>query len=67
MRIYQSVKHTKRTGSKVMKAGWMVHFTQNDPVVICFSWIERKRDWTLTDTFFVFHVNYKTLKYIGMW
>ncbi|XP_071150789.1 serine/threonine-protein kinase D1-like isoform X5 [Mytilus edulis] len=30
MRIYQSVKHTKRTGSKVMKAGWMVHFTQND-------------------------------------
>lgn len=36
MRIYQSVKHTKRTGSKVMKAGWMVHFTQNDPVVILF-------------------------------
>ncbi|KAK3092459.1 hypothetical protein FSP39_003050 [Pinctada imbricata] len=31
MRIVQSIKHTKRTGSKVMKEGWMVHFTNLDP------------------------------------
>lgn len=33
MRIVQSVKHTKRRGSKVLKEGWMVHFTNRDPVV----------------------------------
>ncbi|XP_047362539.1 serine/threonine-protein kinase D3 [Vespa velutina] len=32
MRIVQSVKHTKRRGSKVLKEGWMVHFTNRDPV-----------------------------------
>ena len=30
MRIVQSVKHTKRTGSKVLKEGWMVHSTDKD-------------------------------------
>lgn len=33
MRIVQSVKHTKRRGSKVLKEGWMVHFTNRDPIV----------------------------------
>lgn len=33
MRIVQSVKHTKRRGSKVMKEGWMVHFTNKDTMV----------------------------------
>lgn len=33
MRIVQSVKHTKRRGSKVLKEGWMVHFTSRDAVV----------------------------------
>lgn len=33
MRIVQSVKHTKRRGSKVLKEGWMVHFTNKDPNV----------------------------------
>lgn len=33
MRIVQSVKHTKKRGSKVLKEGWMVHFTNRDPVV----------------------------------
>ncbi|XP_036140651.1 serine/threonine-protein kinase D3 isoform X3 [Monomorium pharaonis] len=32
MRIVQSVKHTKKRGSKVLKEGWMVHFTNRDPV-----------------------------------
>ncbi|KAJ9597767.1 hypothetical protein L9F63_011375, partial [Diploptera punctata] len=31
MRIVQSVKYTKRRGSKVIKEGWMVHFTNKDP------------------------------------
>jgi hypothetical protein len=35
MRIVQSVKHTKRRGSKVIKEGWMVHFTNKDPMVSC--------------------------------
>lgn len=30
MRIVQSVKHTKRRGSKVLKEGWMVHYTNKD-------------------------------------
>lgn len=31
MRIVQSVKHTKRRGgSKVIKEGWLVHFTNKD-------------------------------------
>ncbi|XP_046144954.1 serine/threonine-protein kinase D3 isoform X4 [Osmia bicornis bicornis] len=40
MRIVQSVKHTKRRGSKVLKEGWMVHFTSRDPV-------RRKHYWRL--------------------
>lgn len=35
-RIVQSVKHTKRRGSKVIKEGWLVHFTNKDRVV-CLS------------------------------
>ncbi|XP_041121065.1 serine/threonine-protein kinase D1 isoform X1 [Polyodon spathula] len=30
MRVVQSVKHTKRKSSNVMKEGWMVHFTDKD-------------------------------------
>uniref|UniRef100_A0A096LYE2 Serine/threonine-protein kinase n=1 Tax=Poecilia formosa TaxID=48698 RepID=A0A096LYE2_POEFO len=30
MRIVQSVKHTKRKNSNVMKEGWMVHYTSKD-------------------------------------
>ena len=31
MRIVQSVKHTKRRGSNVLKEGWMLHSTNKDP------------------------------------
>lgn len=34
MRIVQSVKHTKRRGSKVVKEGWLVHFTNKDRLVL---------------------------------
>ncbi|XP_026194768.1 serine/threonine-protein kinase D1-like isoform X4 [Anabas testudineus] len=30
MRVVQSVKHTKRKSSNVMKEGWMVHYTNKD-------------------------------------
>ncbi|XP_021940164.1 serine/threonine-protein kinase D3 [Zootermopsis nevadensis] len=42
MRIVQSVKHTKRRGSKVIKEGWMVHFTNKDRM--------RKRHYWRLDT-----------------
>ena len=29
-RVIQSVKHTKRKASKVLKQGWVVHFTNKD-------------------------------------
>ena len=33
MRVVQSVKHTKRTGSKIIREGWMVHYTDRDRAV----------------------------------
>uniref|UniRef100_A0AAQ6ITW1 Serine/threonine-protein kinase n=1 Tax=Anabas testudineus TaxID=64144 RepID=A0AAQ6ITW1_ANATE len=30
MRVVQSIKHTKRKSSNVMKEGWMVHYTNKD-------------------------------------
>ena len=33
MRVVQSIKHTKRAGSKTIKEGWMVHFTEKDKTV----------------------------------
>lgn len=29
-RVIQSVKHTKRKASKVLKQGWVIHFTNKD-------------------------------------
>ncbi|XP_022913923.1 serine/threonine-protein kinase D1 isoform X2 [Onthophagus taurus] len=37
-RIVQSVKHTKRRGSKVIKEGWLVHFTNKDRTVRRHFW-----------------------------
>ncbi|XP_070578611.1 serine/threonine-protein kinase D3-like isoform X2 [Ptychodera flava] len=42
MRIVQSVKHTKRRGSQVMKEGWLVHYTNKDSM--------RKRHYWRLDT-----------------
>lgn len=43
MRIVQSVKHTKRRGSNVLKEGWMIHYTNKDPSVINLLVNENKR------------------------
>ncbi|VEN36806.1 unnamed protein product [Callosobruchus maculatus] len=37
-RIVQSVKHTKRRGSKVIKEGWLVHFTNKDRMIRRHFW-----------------------------
>ncbi|XP_060536785.1 serine/threonine-protein kinase D3 isoform X2 [Cylas formicarius] len=37
-RIVQSVKHTKRRGSKVIKEGWLVHFTSRDKTIRRHFW-----------------------------
>ncbi|XP_017771650.1 PREDICTED: serine/threonine-protein kinase D3 [Nicrophorus vespilloides] len=37
-RIVQSVKHTKRRGSKIIKEGWLVHFTNKDRTVRRHFW-----------------------------
>ena len=34
MRIVQSVKHIKRRGSKVLKEGWISHYTNKDSLVL---------------------------------
>ncbi|XP_068673096.1 serine/threonine-protein kinase D3-like [Montipora foliosa] len=41
-RIVVSVKHTKRKGSKVLKQGWIVHFTSKD--------MQRRRHYWRLDT-----------------
>ncbi|EHB18589.1 Serine/threonine-protein kinase D1 [Heterocephalus glaber] len=33
MRVVQSIKHTKRKSSSVMKEGWMVHYTSKDTLI----------------------------------
>uniref|UniRef100_A0A8C1Z568 protein kinase C n=1 Tax=Cyprinus carpio TaxID=7962 RepID=A0A8C1Z568_CYPCA len=33
MRVVQSIRHTKRKSSNVMKEGWLVHFTSKDTLV----------------------------------
>ncbi|KFO29266.1 Serine/threonine-protein kinase D1 [Fukomys damarensis] len=37
MRVVQSIKHTKRKSSSVMKEGWMVHYTSKDTLEIPLS------------------------------
>jgi hypothetical protein len=33
MRVVQSVKHTKRGGAKVIREGWLTHYTDRDSAV----------------------------------
>ncbi|KTG40589.1 hypothetical protein cypCar_00040503, partial [Cyprinus carpio] len=37
MRVVQSIRHTKRKSSNVMKEGWLVHFTSKDTLEIPLS------------------------------
>ncbi len=33
MRVVQSIKHTKRAGSKIIREGWVLHYTDHDSTV----------------------------------
>lgn len=55
-RIVQSVKHTKRRGSKVIKEGWLVHFTNKDRTV-------RRHFWRLDTKSLVLFQSDNTSKY----
>ncbi|XP_044264350.1 serine/threonine-protein kinase D3 isoform X2 [Tribolium madens] len=55
-RIVQSVKHTKRRGSKVIKEGWLVHFTNKDRMV-------RRHFWRLDTKSILLFQNDHTSKY----
>nr|XP_023021930.1 serine/threonine-protein kinase D3 [Leptinotarsa decemlineata]XP_023021931.1 serine/threonine-protein kinase D3 [Leptinotarsa decemlineata] len=55
-RIVQSVKHTKRRGSKVIKEGWLVHFTNKDKMV-------RRHFWRLDTKSIVLFQSEQSSKY----
>ncbi|XP_034945989.1 serine/threonine-protein kinase D1-like [Chelonus insularis] len=38
MRIVQSVKHTKKCGAKILKEGWMIHYTSRDSALRRHYW-----------------------------
>lgn len=44
MRVVQSVKHTKRKSSNVMKEGWLVHFTSKDMLVSALGFHDKPYD-----------------------
>ncbi|KAL5008807.1 hypothetical protein ScPMuIL_014388 [Solemya velum] len=56
MRIVQSVKNTKRTGSKVIKEGWMLHFTDKDNT-------RRRHYWRLDTKSITLFQSEKTSRY----
>ena len=43
MRIIQSVKHIKRKGSQILKEGWVIHYTDKNPLVIISNHDEKKK------------------------
>ncbi|XP_059139486.1 serine/threonine-protein kinase D1-like isoform X2 [Physella acuta] len=56
MRVVQSVKHTKRAGSRILKEGWMVHCTDKDKM--------RKRHfWRLDPKSIYLFIDEKSTRY----
>ncbi|XP_050406607.1 serine/threonine-protein kinase D3 isoform X1 [Patella vulgata] len=56
MRVVQSVKLTKRTGSKILKEGWMVHFTNKDNT-------RKRRYWRLDSKVITLFANETSSRY----
>ncbi|XP_076463792.1 serine/threonine-protein kinase D1-like [Babylonia areolata] len=56
MRVVQSIKHTKRAGSKTIKEGWMVHFTDKDKT-------RRRHLWRLDPKTVTLFVDEKSSRY----
>lgn len=56
MRIIQSVKHTKKAGSNILKEGWMVHLTDKDP-------LRKRHYWRLDTKCITLYQNETTTRY----
>lgn len=56
MRIIQSVKHTKKAGSNILKEGWMVHLTDKDP-------LRKRHYWRLDTKSITLYQNETTTRY----
>ncbi|XP_035824058.1 serine/threonine-protein kinase D3 [Aplysia californica] len=56
MRVVQSVKHTKRAGSRTLKEGWMVHFTDKDK-------IRKRHFWRLDPKSIMFYMDETSTRY----
>nr|KAG5712269.1 hypothetical protein BaRGS_023848 [Batillaria attramentaria] len=56
MRVVQSIKHTKRAGSKTIKEGWMIHFTDKDKT-------RRRHLWRLDAKAVTLFVDEKSSRY----
>ncbi|BES90417.1 Serine threonine-protein kinase D [Nesidiocoris tenuis] len=56
MRIVQSIKHTKRRGSKVIKEGYMVHFTNKEA-------LQKRHYWRLDSKSLTLFQNETSSKY----
>ncbi|GFS47579.1 hypothetical protein TNCV_3133761 [Trichonephila clavipes] len=56
MRIVQSIKQMRRKGSKILKEGWMVHFTSKDNM-------KKRHYWRLDTKSIILFQNETTTKY----
>ncbi|XP_042902741.1 serine/threonine-protein kinase D3 isoform X2 [Parasteatoda tepidariorum] len=69
MRIVQSIKQMRRKGSKILKEGWMVHFTSKDNMkhklgFTSFCPVKKKRHyWRLDTKSIILFQNETTTKY----
>ncbi|CAL8312390.1 unnamed protein product [Lota lota] len=56
MRVVQSIKHTKRRSSTMVKEGWMVHYTSRDP-------LRKRHYWRLDSKCLTLFQNENAAKY----
>ncbi|CAL8312052.1 unnamed protein product [Boreogadus saida] len=56
MRVVQSIKHTKRRSSTVVKEGWMVHYSSRDP-------LRKRHYWRLDSKCLTLFQNENAAKY----
>lgn len=67
MRIVQSVKHTKKPGSKSIKEGWLVHFTNKDKTVCLYVFIYLYAYNTYINSINHFGTTFRLKDTIGDW
>lgn len=65
MRVVQSVRHTKRAGSKVLKEGWMVHYTNKDSSV-CLHQLTSASPYIHQTNFMVYVLEFRVQVYVNV-